>query len=366
MRVLFIGPLPQPVTGQSLACKVLLDHLQNQHTVDVINLSKPKFQGGVYSIGRILQIWLIVIKAFFLCRRADVIYLTISESVAGNLKDILIYVACLGRLNKMVVHLHGGAGMKRLVARGGFLSFVNKLFLSRIARVVVLGERLKTIYTGIVPTNKLVAVPNFSQDDFYVTQQDIDIKFSNLKPFRLLFLSNLLPGKGHEELLASLALLPQGVLSQIRLDFAGGFESDDDEHVFREKAQAVAQARVYVHGLVGGDKKRDLLANAHMFCLPTYYPYEGQPISILEAYASGCCVMTTDHSGIYDVFTPEVNGFAVKPKSPSAIAEVIDQAIANVGMLRRCAISNHEQARLKYRVSTHVKTLEDILSSVAA
>jgi glycosyltransferase involved in cell wall biosynthesis len=54
--------------------------------------------------------------------------------------------------------------------------------------------------------------------------------------------------------------------------------------------------------IVDGPGKKNLFSEAHIFCLPTYYPYEGQPIAILEAFASGCVVITTNHSGISDFF----------------------------------------------------------------
>lgn len=367
MKILFIGPLPDPVTGQSLACKVLFEHLSKEgNALDVINLSKPQFQGGVRSLNRVFQILFIAIKILFLSRKADVIYFTISESLAGNLKDILIYLACTGRLRRMVVHLHGGAGMVRLLADNRPLRCINRFFLTRMAGVIVLGDRLKKIYKDIVSDDKLHAVPNFSQDDFFVSDELVNEKFATIKPLRLLFLSNLLPGKGHEELLAAMTLLPSDVSSKIQLDFAGGFESGAAEKTFRERVKSAGHDFIYVHGIVRGEKKRELLQDAHLFCLPTYYPYEGQPISILEAYASGCCVMTTDHSGIFDIFTPEVNGIQVEPRSPSSIAHALTNAVRQPQALSAYAVNNLGQARLRYRVSTHVRALEEVISSVAS
>src|SRR5262245_4274412 len=108
MRVLFIGALPDPITGQSLACQVFLDELRRHHTVDVINLSKREFKQGVSSVGRVAEVVGIMWKAWRLRRRADVIYFTISESFAGNLKDICLYLLCYRQLSRMYVHLHGG------------------------------------------------------------------------------------------------------------------------------------------------------------------------------------------------------------------------------------------------------------------
>ena len=160
-------------------------------------------------------------------------------------------------------------------------------------------------HDDIVPAERLHAVPNFAGDEFFVTSSEIDNKFTSVEPLRLLFLSNLLPGKGHEELLTALSQLPLDMCKRLHVNFAGGFESPEDEARFRNRAQTIKTMQINVLGVVHGEQKRELLRNAHLFCLPTYYPYEGQPISILEAYASGCAVMTTDHSGIFDTFTLE-------------------------------------------------------------
>ena len=42
--------------------------------------------------------------------------------------------------------------------------------------------------------------------------------------------------------------------------------------------------------------------------LPTYYKMEGQPISILEAMATGNVILTTRHAGIPDVVTDGKHG----------------------------------------------------------
>lgn len=48
------------------------------------------------------------------------------------------------------------------------------------------------------------------------------------------------------------------------------------------------------------------------FALPTRYPNEGQPISILEAMGNGMFIITTDHAGIPDIVEDGVNGIVMK------------------------------------------------------
>ena len=45
--LLFIGPLPEPVTGQSLACRVLLDGLPGEYRLELVDLTKREFTQGV-------------------------------------------------------------------------------------------------------------------------------------------------------------------------------------------------------------------------------------------------------------------------------------------------------------------------------
>lgn len=59
---------------------------------------------------------------------------------------------------------------------------------------------------------------------------------------------------------------------------------------------------------MGRSLKLDLFVESHVFVLPTYYLFEGQPIGIIEAYAAGCVVVTTRHSNICDIFSGSING----------------------------------------------------------
>lgn len=364
-RLLFIGPLPEPTTGQSLACKVLLDGLRHNYEIDVVDLRKEQFQQGVNSLGRVREVTDAVAAVRKRQRHADVIYLTISESIAGNLKDIAFYIACGHRLDRLVVHLHGGAGMQVLL--GGklpFLAALNRYFLRRMGGVIVLGARLANMYQSFLPPARIAEVANFAPDDLFVDDAQIDANFTDTGPLRLLFLSNLLPGKGHDDLLDALGMLSPEDRSALTVDFAGGFEDEQAKTDFLARAATYPNTVMY-RGIVGGAAKRDLLRRAHLFCLPTYYPYEGQPISILEAYAAGTAVLTTDHSGIFDVFSPEVNGFVVEKQAPAAIAAALRHALTDRTTLRRIAHTNAVAARELYREQHYVARMRDALNRLS-
>lgn len=361
--MLFIGPLPEPVTGQSLACRVLLDGLPSGYRLELVDLTKREFTQGVSSLSRIAEVAGIVWRVWQKHARADVIYLTVSESLAGNLKDLLIYALCFRKLQWMAIHLHGGAGMREIMLRRGVLRTLNAFFLKRLGAVIVLGESQREIYRGVVADHRIHVVPNFAEDSLFTTVDRINAKFDITNPLRVLFLSNLLPGKGHDELVDAFMGLDEASRASMRVDLAGAFESE------RSKAQFLAKVagdpRIQYHGTVAGERKRALFDQAHVFCLPTYYPYEGQPISILEAYASGCAVITTNHSGIPDVFRDGTNGFHVATRSVSDLRAALDRAWREPEVLRQMAETNFTTARDLYRTSAYQRAVSGVIDGVA-
>ena len=54
--ILFIGPVPPPITGQSLACEVFLEALQEKYQPIVIDINKSDFASGGLAWRRVKEI----------------------------------------------------------------------------------------------------------------------------------------------------------------------------------------------------------------------------------------------------------------------------------------------------------------------
>jgi hypothetical protein len=87
-RLLFIAPLPPPLTGQSVVSSLLLEHLKGSWTVDVIDYSKGSFRQGFDSLSHGWKVAGMLMRIIRARRQCDVAYLTISQSYAGNVKDL--------------------------------------------------------------------------------------------------------------------------------------------------------------------------------------------------------------------------------------------------------------------------------------
>jgi glycosyltransferase involved in cell wall biosynthesis len=364
MRILFIAPLPPPTHGQSLASDVLYQELRRRHDVRLVNMAKPTARHIWDRIGRVGAVLSFLGGVARNTGGADVIYLTISESRLGNLKDLCIYVLCAGALDRMFIHLLGGAGIKRILERRGVQSWLNRFFISRMRGVIVEGRMQAATFSNVIARDRIHIRHNFAEDFLFFTEQEVRDKFAVAGTLNVLFLSNLYGGKGHNELVDGYLSLPRELRDRFRVAFVGGFESAQLREEFLRKIDGEAGLS-YLGTFIAGNEKRALYGKSQVFCLPTYYPYEGQPISILEAYATGCVVITTEHSGIPEVFTDGVNGFAVETRSAGSIRHALERIARDPQRLVEVAVANRNVAHERYRTGAYLSALTGILEGRA-
>jgi glycosyltransferase involved in cell wall biosynthesis len=142
---------------------------------------------------------------------------------------------------------------------------------------------------------------------------------------RVLFLGNMHITKGFRELIDAGKILLKNNVSII-LRFVGAWPDRKSERLFEEAISGPISSHVEYCGAVTDPRtlKRYLL-ESHALALPTYYPFEAQPLVILEALNAGTPVIATDHGGIRDVVNPGINGFTVAQRDPADLAARLGQ-----------------------------------------
>lgn len=362
MKILFIAPVPPPVNGQSKAAKVLLDALVLENVVQVVDLSKTGLKSNDSSVSRLKDMVRVMRNVHKHNKNNDLIYLSLAESFAGNMRDLAIYNIIKKDLSKTYIHMLGGAGMKEILTKSGWQKKANANIMKKLAGVIVEGQVNYNMFKAVMPEEKIHIVPNFAEDFLFVSDEEIKHKFSNTDPLELLYLSNLIPGKGYNELADAYLLLNEEEKSKLKISFVGGFESLESEHEFMQKIKDEKGIK-YLGKFVDGKEKRNLYCKSHVFCLPTYYPYEGQPISILEAYATGCVVITSNHSGIPYVFKDAENGVMVEKKSVSSLVAALQKVISEKESLEAIAFYNRNTAVEKYRTNIYQEKILKIFDN---
>ncbi|MBF0495735.1 MAG: glycosyltransferase family 4 protein [Deltaproteobacteria bacterium] len=373
IKLLMVGPYPPPDNGMSLAFKMLFDGLKSSGEFDLhlVNLSSKDStrRDEGFTFGRLAEVagvlfnFIRVLVRF----RPTLVYLTISQSKLGFLKDALMIN--LARLSGalVVTHLHGG-NFKGLYLRLSPLSrSLVKRTLAGCRFLIVLSQNLAADF-NFVPQweNKIRVVPNALPA---AISHDVGGKGIS-QPFNVLFLSSLILEKGYLDVLEAAAILKQQGYMGVHTYFAGNFLLAQDNYTNPEEMRAEFQSKtiylglsglIHYLGFISGNAKQALLEKCHLFVLPTYYANEGQPLSIIEAMAAGLPVITTKYRGITALINDGENGFFVPPKSPAAIADRIIQLLENEDEYARISQLNHNAAACRFSPTTHINRIKGIL-----
>jgi glycosyltransferase involved in cell wall biosynthesis len=87
-------------------------------------------------------------------------------------------------------------------------------------------------------------------------------------------------------------------------------------------------------------------ASARLFVLPTRW--EGQPLSVLEAWAAEVPVVATDVDGVRELVEHRENGYLVEPKSAEALAAGLRHALSNPDEAAAWCKSGRETVRREF------------------
>lgn len=180
------------------------------------------------------------------------------------------------------------------------------------------------------------------------------------KNLRILFLSRIIKEKGIYETVEAFSLL-QPKYPMLELVVAG--DGEELENIMRFVANRNIQNIRFI-GYVSGSKKREILENAYLYCLPSYS--EGMPGSIVEAMAFGLPVITRPVGGIKDFFENEIHGFYSNSKNPSVFAELIERLIMDKVLHKKISLNNYRYAQSNFLASRAASRLENIYESMLA
>ena len=184
----------------------------------------------------------------------------------------------------------------------------------------------------------------------------------------VLFMSRIEPKKGLDLLIPALeSVLASGIEFQFIL--AGSNPQDADyETQIKIKIQNSSLAKyTRITGFVSGDFKNELLTNADLFVLPSYYENFG--IAVAEAMAAGVPVAISNRIHIAEDIQQAEAGW-VGPLEVDAIASSIKSALLDPQERQRRGLNGKEYAKKYYDweaiAQQTIDAYQHILSSMAS
>src|SRR5207247_9552395 len=108
----------------------------------------------------------------------------------------------------------------------------------------------------------------------------------------------------------------------LRLLVAGTLGRPAEKEEFEQMLEQPGAELIEHFGFVSGDQKNQLLREADLFCFPTYYENENQPVNLIEAMAFGVPILTTRWRSLPELFPANYAGL-VDVRAPEQIANVM-------------------------------------------
>lgn len=151
---------------------------------------------------------------------------------------------------------------------------------------------------------------------------------------KVLYLAHYMREKGlfaaaEAIVLANRLLQDSNAPVRLQLLAAGSFVSDEEKSAFEQRQRDPEfSSAVTCLGFVSGAKKIAALREADLFCFPTLYAAENQPITLIEAMAFGLPIVTTRWRSLPEMLPPDYPGL-VADQTVEPIARALLELMAH-------------------------------------
>jgi glycosyltransferase involved in cell wall biosynthesis len=404
MKLLVFAHIPPPHHGQSYMVKLMLDGFRagavtggRGPTVECFHvnaqLSSNLEDVGRFRIGKFFALLRCCARAVVLRFRHGVhhfYYVPAPGRRTPLLRDWLVMLVCRPFFRRVIFHWQAvGLGEWLTKRAGWFTRRVTLWLLGGADLAIVLSEYNRADAEKLLPRHVAVVgngIPDPCPD--YATRlaprhaarrrvrqallrghdpsaADLAGSGDDHRVVQVLFLALCTREKGlfhalEAVELANRTLEEKGRQIRFRLTVAGAFATNEERVEFDSRSAAMPETdRPRYLGFVSGEAKIAALTMADLFCFPTFYPPEGQPLSLIDAMAYGLPILTTRWRAIPEFFGPGYIGL-VEPGSPTRLAMALIEVAHGVDgeKLREDFL----RSRLHVR---HLESLKEALLGVA-
>ena len=229
------------------------------------------------------------LKRIIKSNHIDILHTTTSGSL-GTFRDYKVVKLCKKNNIRTILHCHYGSMSEH---------FKNKLLRSALIKTFRLYDQIwvldKQTYNLLKQYPDIADKVKLTPNPIAVTPNKVieDKSFNNF-----VFIGNLILKKGIIELAEAFKLAnPNGKLHYI------GQATSEVLNRLENVAGDLWGNKIIYHGLLPNDQAIEFLRQMDVLVLPTYYPQEAFPISILEAMSQGKLAISTPRAAIPDMLT---------------------------------------------------------------
>jgi glycosyltransferase involved in cell wall biosynthesis len=316
IRIALVGPLPPPEGGMANQCRQLAALLSKDAVVEVVRTNapyRPAWLGRIQVVRAFARLAPYLVHLWRAIGRADVVHVLANSGWNWHLVSAPAVVMSRWRRKPIIVNYRGGGAAE-------FMARAPKLVARTMARADAL----------VVPSGFLQEVFDRHGLASRIVPNIIDLQRFHPAPAapadraHIVVTRNLEAIYDNATAIRALALL-RSRIPHARLTLAGvGPE--------RERLQALAEslgltAAVVFAGRLANDAIAALYREADCMLNPSLV--DNMPISVLEAFASGLPVVSTNVGGVPFIARDEGNALLVPPQNPAACAAALERVLSD-------------------------------------
>lgn len=360
-KALIISPHPDKTGGVADFVGMLKAHLPANIQVDALFAGWRRLPAGLQPFAPLLPLYdALRLLWRLLARHYDVVHLNPSFNKALLRDSLFMLVLRLIGTARVLVFMHGwNDAWARRILSGQLSRALFRWVWGGAGRILVLASRFKQALVDAGLDGGRIEVVSTMFDP---AQFDGVASRRGSQPVQVLFLSRFVREKGGYELIEGFAQVAQ-TFPDVRLICAG--DGPETDGMRAAAAKLGLDGRISFPGFVRGREKAQLLADADIFAFPTYYG-EGCPVSLLEAMAAGCAVITGDAGGIPDIFEDGVNGVMLTKPTSASVAEALQGLLYDAANRRKIGDRNRDIAFQRFEAGTASRRIENLYCQIAA
>ncbi|MBC7390268.1 MAG: glycosyltransferase family 4 protein [Opitutaceae bacterium] len=167
----------------------------------------------------------------------------------------------------------------------------------------------------------------------YYPESIPELKHFNSKIPTILWNASWLDRKGKDILIVALTKLVENGISFKCILAGTGY----DESKVMSEIDPKLKPFITVISKFTSDEEKSLLTNSDIFVLPSYF--EGLPLSLVQAMASGLCCVVSDNCGQRDIVQDNINGLKFNTGNANQLAFQLEKVILDNTLRTRLSSS---------------------------
>ena len=357
--VIVISQVPPPFHGSTVMSLVFLetlDRLTLPYRLIDRRFRKDVGEVGTFKPGKVTAAAGLIGRVFgaIVRRRPRQCVFFMTNRTASFLVDCAL-AEILRRFRVPTIGYLHTQGYTSLAERGRVWKFLVRRLLTSAQTLVCLSSALEADVRDLAPDARIVSIANTPHRVPTMLDSPAEPPIGH-EP-TVLFLSNFIAEKGLGEFL-DLAEHFDRQGSKVKFVAAGAPVSDDQLGALR----LAAGANTDVLGPVGPDQKWELLQQASLLVFPSRYPFEAQPLVLVESMAAGLPVVAFDIGGIGDLVDDRETGRLLTVGDNAGMLGAVQELIESPETRGRMAHTAREQFTAKYSRTAYEEAWNDTLT----